>query len=99
MAKTRDYPTLADLTKDLRAERDAARNPWNCADPEGYDIRLQVVPGEGWSTHCGDPSYDQDHRGYWGAGMIRASMTVKEVRDLARDLLDQARDMQATCDD
>lgn len=41
------------------------------ANVEGEcDVRLHVWPDGEWTIHYGDPSYDQDHRGYWGAGSV-----------------------------
>lgn len=42
---------------------------WNVVESEDVDVRLQVVDGT-WYLHSGDASYDQDHRGFWGAGSL-----------------------------
>lgn len=46
---------------------------------------------KGW---C-DSSYDLDHRGFWGASSVPGSGARFSSRDVARDLIDQARDMKA----
>lgn len=53
----------------------------------GFDVRLQVHDGS-WSLHTGDASYDQDHRGYWGAGFLTEG--DGDCRELAQDLIDEA---------
>ena len=55
----------------------------------GEDVRLQVVDGS-WELHTGDSSYDQDHRGRWGASWVRAGASMAECRGIARDLIDEA---------
>jgi hypothetical protein len=60
---------------------------------EAYmDVRLQVHQGGGWSIHTGDASYDQDHRGYWGASSLSRDTDCAE---LAEELIEQAKDMHA----
>ena len=83
------FPTIRELTRDLIGIK-----RWLQANGiDETDIRLQVVDG-GWSTHTGDSSYDQDHRGFWGASFIDRTTNC---RDLARDLIDQAREHEAQC--
>ncbi len=64
-----------------------------CIDDEdspGYtDVRLQVHNGS-WYYHTGDSSYDQDHRGFWGASSISRGCSWSEARYVARDLIEQA---------
>ena len=60
-------------------------------DHAGTDIRLQVVD-ESWAVHHGDPGYDLDHRGFWGAGWLPSTGGVS---DIARDLIEQVRDEAA----
>jgi hypothetical protein len=65
-------------------------------DPEeGLDVRLQVYPDGSWSIHAGDPSYDVDHRGYWGYGTITDVDTEADLSELALDLVEQAQDAMA----
>lgn len=68
---------------------------------EGCDIRLQVYPNEGgWQIHIGDSSYDQDHRGYWGAASVPGGRisTVKAL-EIAKELIEQAADQAAQNDE
>jgi|TARA_Y100000310_G_scaffold285304_1_gene308691 hypothetical protein len=58
------------------------------------EIRLQVVDGS-WAVHYGDPGYDLDHRGFWGAAWLPRTGTVP---DIARDLIEQVRDAAAMAD-
>lgn len=93
MTKTR-FPSIASVAAELRAVNatlDAADFP----DDESCDIRLQVYPDGDWAIRVGDSSYDLDHRGYWGCGSLDGRRF--DSADLARDLLDQAREQYA-CD-
>lgn len=87
-----DFPTVRDLTRWLVQEK------WSAFPSDDYsdiDVRLQVVPGEGWSVHTGDSSYDLDHRGYWGAGSLDSRTNCRE---LARELIGEAADHMAQCE-
>lgn len=55
------------------------------------DVRLQVVDGY-VRVHTGDPSFDQDHRGCWGAGLITWETDADELAD---DLIEQVLDHAA----
>lgn len=90
------YPTIKDLTNALRAERDCLDGTEGDDRDGVIDVRLQVQPGRGWSLLTGDSSYDQDHTGYWGASCLSSKDRVCDLRGLARDLIDQVRDMHAT---
>lgn len=52
------------------------------------------------AVRYGDSSYDLDHRGSWGAssvpGVVNGTVRRFPSRDVARDLLEQAREMAAT---
>lgn len=56
---------------------------------EEPDVRLNVQESGAWCVLWGDPSYDTDHRGFWGASTLDQDTDCKE---LARDLLDQAKE-------
>lgn len=56
----------------------------------GLDVRLQVENDGNWSLHTGDAQYDTDHRGFWGAGTLVPDMTKAAIRELARELIDEA---------
>jgi hypothetical protein len=58
---------------------------------EDLDVRLQVFPGEtGWALRWGDPGYDTNHHGYWGAGTVEPDLTIDEAYAVAEDLISQA---------
>ena len=80
----------------MQEVKDALWGVYLIGEDEGTEVRLQVVPGEGWQIHHGDPCYDLDHRGYWGASWIEGSMMDPEyLEEVAQDLLDQVEDMEA----
>lgn len=65
------------------------------------DVRLQVSVDSGevtWAVHSGDASYDQDHRGFWGASSINIGEGYKLLRECAKDLQSQAVDDWAMTD-
>ncbi len=75
-------------------------------DEEGQrwmDVRAQLVStGESDGqerlalyVHWGDASYDQDHRGFWGAGVLSEADGEAELAELASDLIEQALDHKA----
>lgn len=88
------FPTINDVASELRAinkeilERDDA--------DEGIDVRLQVLPNGEWAVHSGSPDYDQDHRGFWGSSMVPGNNRRFSSTDVARDLIEQAREHKAT---
>ena len=59
----------------------------------GTDIRLQVYENGNWAIRSGSSDYDQDHRGFWGASSL--SFDRQNLTDLARDLIEQAKEMEA----
>jgi hypothetical protein len=61
-------------------------------DGGGIEVRLQVTEDGGWAVHTGDPSYDTDHRGFWGSAYLDCEEDVHEV---AADLLGQAQEQWA----
>ncbi len=89
------FPSIRDLAKYLAAVKSDLRGmfPQEWRNDESYDVRLQVTDN-GWSVHTGDSSYDQDHRGYWGASCIGKGTNCREV---AFDLIDQCREHKAQC--
>lgn len=100
------FPTIRELATDLAALKRAVDwadvkaagshdFPPPEPDDEPYiDVRLQCVDG-GWAVHEGDPCYDTDHRGFWGAGSLSPRTNV---RVLARDLIEEAKDDAAQCE-
>lgn len=95
------FPSVSALRSALCAEWRGLRrtcSPSDLADPYdsdatiGTDVRLQVTE-RGWNTHSGSSDYDQDHRGAWGASFLPYART--NLTDLARELLDDARESHA----
>ena len=94
--KKQPWPSVAAVAEELRGVN---------ANVEGEcDVRLQVHDGEplSWRIRYGDASYDQDHRGSWGAGSVPGVVRGRTSRfdsvALAKDLLEQAKDMHAQGD-
>ena len=81
------FPTIRDVAR-------AVKNVHDYSDVE-CDIRLQVSEDGTWAIRHGDASYDLDHRGYWGASSVPGYGRRFNSRDVARDLIDQCRDMLA----
>lgn len=89
------FPSIASVTAALRGAREEARKYLNAG--EDMDVRLQVYPDGAWALRTGLSDYDQDHRGFWGAGAVTDSSMVKDLRQLAKDLLEQVQDAYASC--
>lgn len=82
------FPSIKDVTFQVYSYvRDLKE--WHI---EEGDVRLQVYPDCGWVVRTGDSSYDQDHRGYWGASSVSNTTTKTECRAIARELIEQAKD-------
>lgn len=80
--------TAAALLADLQDVRRQLRD-WSLSDT---DVRLQVSQDGYGNLHSGDASYDTDHGGFWGEGMVTADDTDDDLRATARDLIDQVTD-------
>ena len=94
MAKRlRGIPSIQSLASELTFQKrwipDASE--FEKGETRGIDVRLQVHDGS-WSLHTGDSSYDQDHRGHWGAGFLTPRCNARE---LARELIDEAEESAA----
>jgi hypothetical protein len=63
------------------------------------DVRLQVYEDGSWSLRHGDPQYDLDHRGFWGAGSVPGDGRRFSSEDIARELIEQAKAHAADCED
>lgn len=85
---------LSEIPGDI--DVDEEHDPEQCGDPS-RDVRLQVYPGPhgDWHIREGDSSYDQDHRGFWGASSVSSGDSDETLREIAADLLDQAQDSHA----
>ena len=91
------FPKAGDIVGGVIAYRDELQSydPKDIADEEGNpcgDIRLQVLYNGSWRIHTGDSSYDTDHRGYWGDGTIQPSDTDAQCLEVARWLVECARE-------
>ena len=62
-----------------------------CERDAYVDVRLRVHKDE-WAVLSGDSSYDQDHRGCWGASSVDCETDPGFVAD---DLISQVLDMHA----
>jgi hypothetical protein len=82
---TVSFPSIQVVAAELHAAK------VHLAKGQDVDVRLQVTDGD-WTVHTGDASFDTDHRGYWGAGTLTRQTNSREV---ARDLIDQAKDDHA----
>ena len=93
----------AELQQDVYREVETIKylartyDPADLDDGDGpyIDVRLQVLPDGEWTLHHGDASYDQDHRGYWGAGTVSPDDDDVALIETARDLVDQVLDVAA----
>ena len=86
------FPSIADVANALRdVNRDL--DPRDFPDDEWCDVRLQVYPNGDWAIRVGDSSYDLDHRGYWGCGSLNGRRF--NSADMARDLIEQAKEQKA----
>ncbi len=88
------FPTIKELAADLTHLKRAVDWSELHGDERYIDVRLQCVDGA-WSLHEGDPQYDTDHRGYWGAGSLSPRTNCRE---LARELIEEAKDHAAQCE-
>jgi hypothetical protein len=57
---------------------------------EYFDFRIYLTGGGDIRAAFGDASYDQDHRGYCGAGSIAAGATLDDCRKAAAACLEDA---------
>ena len=94
------FPSLRAVTSALVAEQKSLRrlcSKEDLTDGEsdfiGTDLRLQVKENGNWYTHSGPSDYDQDHRGFWGSSCLPYGRA--NLREIARDLLEQAKDSHA----
>ena len=88
------FPSINDVSAELRRINKETLEP-DDAD-EGIDVRLQVMPDSTWTVNWGSSDYDQDHRGYWGSSSVPGNNRRFDSKDIARDLIEQAREHKAT---
>ena len=75
----------------------AAANPADFADggEAMLDVRVQYLGGD-YIVHVGDPSFDTDHRGFWGACEIDVlTADDREIENVTHDLLTMTLDAYA----
>lgn len=89
------FPSIAHVAAELRAVNkntfDRPRGRRGEAE-DSIDVRLQVYPDGDWSVRWGPSDYDQDHRGFWGASSVPGNNRRFRADDVARQLIDQAKD-------
>ena len=85
------FPTISDVATKLRRI-----NKQDSGDEEGIDVRLQVHTDGTWTVNWGLSDYDQDHRGFWGSSIVPGDNRRFDSKDIARDLIEQAREQKAT---
>ena len=94
------FPTISELVSELKDQWKWLRK--DCSEDDlkekgsdfcGTDVRLRVHDGS-WYVYTGSSDYDQDHRGAWGASSL--SYGRQNLTDLARDLIEQAKDDYAS---
>ncbi len=64
--------------------------PEDIDDGDGpcIDVRLRYHD-DSFYTYSGDSSYDQDHRGFWGASSVGPGETEESLLAIAGDLFEQ----------
>lgn len=91
------FPSIKDVAHSLRLANGSLDVAWLEEGEHGFDVRLQVYSDGSYSVHTGDPCYDQDHRGYWGSSSLPGHPRRFNSYELARDLLDQAKEHYYGC--
>lgn len=87
-------PPVSHVRRELRATHTylkrigalSAEHPW-------CDVRLQVCEDGAWHLRTGPSDYDQDHRGFWGAGALPRGRF--DSLSMARGLIGQCADAAA----
>lgn len=99
--RTVRFPSIRDVARALRDLNGRAAHERSIALASGdepneefgiLDVRLQVTDDD-WTIWDGDPSYDTDHRGFWGSTSLDGRRF--NSRDVARDLINEAREAHA----
>ena len=86
---------VAMALREINGDVGVGEGPDEFGDFEQCDVRLQVYNDGTWAIRVGSSDYDQDHHGYWGASCVPGGRKRFQSRDVARDLIDQARDAHA----
>lgn len=87
---TAKWPAIAKVAADIEQHWETIKDDPLCWDDGSAPVRLQVYEDGDWAVRTGDASYDQDHHGFWGAGLI--GRRENKFDDIARDLLEQAKE-------
>lgn len=80
------------LAAEILPELYAIRRSLNRDKIECTDVRLQLLDLDDWALRDGDPSYDTDHSGYWGADAVAADSTDEDLQSSALCLAQEALD-------
>jgi len=87
------FPSINDVSAELRVINKETLEPDDAE--EGIDVRLQVLPDSTWQVNWGSSDYDQDHRGYWGSASVPGNNRRFDSKEVAQDLIEQAREHKA----
>lgn len=83
------YPTMPELILALELAR--KESEWQHPEDHPLDVRLQCTE-DGWELHTGDPSYDTDHRGVWGASEVCPEHNTLDLEWIANCLLGECKE-------
>lgn len=81
-------PTIKAVATELRHIN---KQTFETYEEDGIEIRIQLYPAGDWYLHVGDPSYDTDHQGFWGATTIPGNNKRFSSIETARDLINQTQ--------
>ncbi len=84
----RSWPEIWELTELLR-DAQAEMHKFGL---EEIEVRLQVEGTNDWRVWSGDPSFDTDHRGFWGYGIV---VEDTDLTELAGEMIGEAQDSHA----
>jgi hypothetical protein len=97
----RSFGGLESLAKDLANISEFDIEPCTADDDDdpydggrSVDVRLRYHSGS-FSLNSGDSSYDQDHRGDWGASSVGPDLSQSDAMTLAEELLEEVLDSVA----
>lgn len=82
-------PLVEEIVEELNGILEDAEQTDPAVAAEGFDVRLQVLPDGCWGLKWGDPGFDLDHNGHWGAATLATGDNLTEI---AKDLRDQVAD-------
>lgn len=88
------FPTVAQLVALFEAELADFAKLKSTRQGDALEVRLQCTASR-WKLHTGDPSYDTDHKGHWGASQISPDDDETALREIAADMIEQVRDSVA----